>query len=206
MWETMFDRTRKKQDATDGDAATGISFTKTNVTFALFQQLSVFSRWWALAEHRQPIGLAARFLFGFGVSKAPGPTRFANFPSQVAFPILGKVFELVLKTLGPQLPMDEGNSLRQCHFRQKCHDASCGRGPCLTAGLNKTPYWLAQFALYMVILELISHCSHKVWHASCQLCRQVCASCISSSPQSSCESAMLMVSLFSTERCSEHHG
>ena len=64
MWGTMFDRTLQKQDATDSDAATGISFTKTNVTFALFQQLSVFCRWWALAEHRQPIGLAARFLFG----------------------------------------------------------------------------------------------------------------------------------------------
>jgi hypothetical protein len=90
------------------------------------------------------------------------------------------VFELVLKTLGPQLPMDEGNSLRQWHFssrgerlifhfRQKCHDASRGRGPCLTAGLNKPPYWLAQLALYMAILELIFPIALQPQGLACKL-------------------------------------
>jgi hypothetical protein len=51
-----------------------------NSSSCCFQKRCVFSWWWALAD------LAARFLCGFGISKAPRSTPFASFPSQVCSP------------------------------------------------------------------------------------------------------------------------
>ena len=54
-------------------------------------------------------------------------------------------------------------------FARRTVDASRGRGPCLTAGLNKTPFWLAQFALYMAILEVILPIALQPQGLACKL-------------------------------------
>lgn len=139
MWETMFDRSRKKTAQDDNDVPRGISFLTTNVVLAMFVQISVFCKWFALSEYKQSIGLAPRFLFGFGASKPPGPTRYSKFVSTVAFPILRRLFTYGLKALGPKQPVGSEHKLRLwcfqlCHFlsflqphaRRDCSPNECG--------------------------------------------------------------------------------
>ena len=168
QWEKMADRTAgKKKDAADKEC-TGISFQRTGVVFALFQQLSVLAKWWALAESKQSIGLPARFLFGFGTSKPPGPVKTSMFIHDFALPLVKKMFRAVLRRLGPKSPLgtNEEDTVERWSFsvsgervirtvRHITHllGKRPGVGSCLNSGFAKTPYIAGNYALLMSILR-----------------------------------------------------
>ena len=159
-WEKMEDRRGKKA----GKPATNVALNVTNVTFLFIQQLSVFARWWALAESRYPVGMTARFSLGFGTTRHPGPTSLKNFANDVAFPILADFFKGIMTTLGPRVPIHDAHPLQKWRFsaaqdelmkrmQRVCHDLS--KDPrtrrTLRSGLNKCSYWIAQQSLYVSI-------------------------------------------------------
>ena len=180
-WETMKDvqaapkqsAAKVRPDAKEADdfldaedtPATG-GFASTNVTIVVLQQISVFSKWWAVAESSRHVGFGARFLHAFGCSKLPGPTKHADFADKVVFPILKCLFALVLKRFGPVAPMGDDNDLttwaftpsdnkyiRQLRLIAKDKIATSGGRRMLIDGLNKTSYWIAQVTLYNSLLQ-----------------------------------------------------
>ena len=130
-WETMKDvqtlpkvpadnirpEAREKDADPDGVGATATGgFSSTNVTIVVLQQISVFSKWWALAGSSRHVGFGARFLHAFGSSQLPEPTKHADFGDRIEFPILRCLFELVLKRFGPVAPMGADNNLATWTF------------------------------------------------------------------------------------------
>ena len=169
QWEVMADRTSGKRREAYADTCTGISFERTGVVFALYQQVSVLAKWWALAESKQSIGLPARFLFGFGTSKPPGATKTADFICRFAIPVVQRLFRLILRTMGPKRPLGnrtDAGSLHEWRYnvlgerlirsvRHICHLAGKrpGVGSCLNSGFGKTPYWVANYSLLTSVIS-----------------------------------------------------
>lgn len=157
-WETAVERRAylKRVSESLGHRAPVAADDTTNVVLLLLQQPSVFANWWAQSESRCSIGLAGRFLFGFGTALPPGPTRWAEFGSQVAVPFVEAVFEKILRELGPAAPVAPSSSILSWpasaaaaefvrEFRVMCFDVAraSAMGDSFVSGLNKTAYWLS---------------------------------------------------------------
>ena len=113
QWETKNDRGIKRKGATpDEDERGANDIPRTNVVFALFQQVSIFTDWWAKAESSHPIGLAPRFLFSFASSRPPTHARHARFVQQIAFTVFADVWRQLLRVLGPRVPVTADHSCR----------------------------------------------------------------------------------------------
>jgi hypothetical protein len=105
-WETALGRKgADKQPPHEPTAGTLSSRERTNVTILLLQQPSVFWNWWAQAEARNNVGIAARFLLGFGKAELPGSRLLDNFGEDVAVPILKALSLAILRQLGPKAPL-----------------------------------------------------------------------------------------------------
>ena len=108
-WSTMFDRkARSKPKSAPAPAQAASSAPPpaskhTNVAFALLFQDVTFRRWWAQAEHFNPIGLTPRFIFSFSSARAPADADTSSFAHAVAYPWLRNLLVAVLKSLGPGL-------------------------------------------------------------------------------------------------------
>ncbi|CAE6960638.1 RPL15 [Symbiodinium sp. CCMP2592] len=165
-WETVFDRKDRKtaQVAASKTSQCG----STNVTIALFQQLSVFRNWWAQGELRSSIGLAQRFVFSFGAIRQPGQPRWQQFEATVVAPLLQRIFELVLQHLGPKAAMHEDSPqrtwtidgpLREQFFKYRLAAFDATRtttfGEVFASGLNKSVYWISCAGLLATLLEQV---------------------------------------------------
>ena len=106
--ETMQDRPKKRQRVVSEDDGHHSSVERTNLTIAVFHQLSVSRKWWAKSEHDTNVGLASRFLMSFGRSGPPGPVAHGDFVKTVAFPVIKEMCRVVLLFLGPKTP--QGNA------------------------------------------------------------------------------------------------
>ena len=105
-WETAIDRKAKKESAEERVVPVkGLPPQRTNVTIALLQQLSVWQNWWVASELKNKIGLPQRSMFSFGALRDPGPPRLQGFEKKVVMPILRRIFEAVLKSLGGKAPL-----------------------------------------------------------------------------------------------------
>ena len=166
QWETKNDRGVKRRGAATEEEERGcIDIARTNVSFALFQQVSIFTDWWARSESVHPIGLAPRFLFAFGSSLPPTHARHARFVQEVAFPLLADVWRQLLRVLGPRVPVTTKHPCRQwtlggdaedfvLRLRTLCHDTGrklSGRSIVATA-LTKVNYILGQQCLLQELL------------------------------------------------------
>ena len=94
--ETAVDRSKKR---TAGDNVLEDP-QQTNVTVVILQQASLFSNWWAAAEHKCSVGLAGRCVFGFAEAGEPGPPKMADFGADVVLPLVKDVYRAVGKILG----------------------------------------------------------------------------------------------------------
>ena len=78
----------------------GVMIDPTNCHFLLYQQEPSFNEFWAQWMANNPNGLVQRFLFSFGTAGDSIPTRLVGFFDRVAVPIIRRLFELVLLTVG----------------------------------------------------------------------------------------------------------
>ncbi len=143
----------------EGGAGTG-ALDSTNVTICFFQQARFFTGWWAASEAAHHVGLASRFLFGFGSSKNPGPVELNRFATDVVFPIVKDIFKLTLLTLGPKKAVGGQSPVRPWtldavheEFSRNCRlvctakTKKCRSNGVLIDGLKKVVFWSAQGAL-----------------------------------------------------------
>lgn len=163
-WETAVDRNKKR---TAGDTVLEDP-QQTNVTVCILQQASLFSNWWAAAEHKCSVGLAGRCVFGFAEAGEPGAPNMADFGADVVLPLVKDVYRTVLKMLGPHAPLQSQAALLTWNstalaqdavyrYRRICHNmtktlhvdetfASC---------LNKSGYWLSVVGFWNAVLAQI---------------------------------------------------
>ena len=174
-WETAIDRKAKKESAEERVVPVkGLPPQRTNVTIALLQQLSVWQNWWVASELKNKIGLPQRSMFAFGALRDPGPPRLQGFEKKVVMPILRRIFEAVLKSLGGKAPlaMDAparewklGTDLKEefYAYRLTCNDVTKKTffGETLATGLHKAPYWVSSVALLGTLME-------GFWPMACQ--------------------------------------
>ncbi len=153
-WETMLDG--KSRLSTAGNGA----LDSTNVTICFLQQARYFSGWWAASESTHHVGLAARFMFGFGSAKSPGPAKHNAFASDVAFPILKEILQFVLLTVGPRKAVgapspvrpwtfaaEHEDFIRSCRLVSHAKVRQCRPNGILIGGLKKFVFWASQGAL-----------------------------------------------------------
>lgn len=166
-WETAFDRKAKKESAEERVVPVkGVPAQRTNVTIALLQQLSVWQNWWVAGEARFKIGLVQRCMFSFGALRDPGPPSLQGFEKKVVMPILRRIFEAVLKSVGGKAPlaMDAPAQewklalpLKEAFFQYRlaCNDVTRKTffGETMAAGLHKAPYWVSTVALFGTLME-----------------------------------------------------
>lgn len=144
----------------------GVSPQKTNVTMALLQQLSVWQTWWVLSESRTKIGLPQRCMFSFGALRDPGPPRLQGFEKKVVMPLLRRIFQAALKSVGPKAPLAMDAPAREWklaphlkedfhQYRLACNDVTKKMffGETLASGLHKAPYWVSTVALFGTLME-----------------------------------------------------
>ena len=166
-WETAIDRKARKDSAEDRVVPMkAMPPQKTNVTIALLQQLSVWHNWWVASEVRSQIGLPQRCMFSFGALRDPGPPRLQAFEKQVVMPILRRIFEVVLKSIGGKAPLATDAPAREWKltpalkevfhaYRLACRDVTKRTffSETLVSGLRKAPYWVSTVALFGTLLE-----------------------------------------------------
>ncbi|CAJ1458910.1 unnamed protein product [Effrenium voratum] len=176
-WETAIDRKAKKESAEDKVVPVkGVPLQKTNVTFALLQQLSVWQNWWVASEVRSQIGLPQRCMFSFGALRDPGPPRLQGFEKQVVMPILRRIFQSVLKSIGCKAPMAIDAPAREWKltpalkevfhaYRLTCRDVTKRTffGETLATGLHKAPYWVSTVALFGTLMEELTKTTLPTW-------------------------------------------
>ena len=165
-WDTMVERRANRLEKGMPPGVAEDQFIETtNVTVVILQQLSVFSMWWAQGEARNNIGLASRFLFTFAGSHPPGPTSLHRFAEAVVYPVLRRLFTLVLQQLGPKHPIQPGNPRATWRLGHEAEEfaqnirLACSQltrrsqlGETYVAGLQKVIPWLAQCSLYNTLL------------------------------------------------------
>ena len=166
-WETAIDRKARKDSAEDRVVPMkAMPPQKTNVTIALLQQLSVWHNWWVASEVRSQIGLPQRCMFSFGALRDPGPPRLQAFEKQVVMPILRRIFEVVLKSIGGKAPLATDAPAREWKltsalqevfhaYRLACRDVTKRTffSETLVSGLHNAPYWVSTVALFGTLLE-----------------------------------------------------
>ncbi|CAJ1453396.1 unnamed protein product, partial [Effrenium voratum] len=174
---TAIDRKAKKESAEDKVVPVkGVPLQKTNVTFALLQQLSVWQNWWVASEVRSQIGLPQRCMFSFGALRDPGPPRLQGFEKQVVMPILRRIFQSVLKSIGCKAPMAIDAPAREWKltpalkevfhaYRLTCRDVTKRTffGETLATGLHKAPYWVSTVALFGTLMEELTKTTLPTW-------------------------------------------
>ncbi|CAJ1345601.1 unnamed protein product [Effrenium voratum] len=155
-WETAIDRKAKKESAEDKVV-----------------QLSVWQNWWVASEVRSQIGLPQRCMFSFGALRDPGPPRLQGFEKQVVMPILRRIFQAVLQSIGCKAPMAIDAPAREWKltpalkevfhaYRLTSRDVTKRTffGETLATGLHKAPYWVSTVALFGTLME-------ELWPLAC---------------------------------------
>eukprot|EP00969_Alexandrium_andersonii_P258152 11414117-Alexandrium_andersonii.AAC.1 len=131
----------------------------------MLQQVVIFSKWWALAEASEQIGLGSRFLFSFGAPRCPGDYSLVNFGRLVALPFLRQLFTVALRAFGPARPFSPETpeatwgvtEEQQRHLNAVKHiaftvAANVTFGMILRSAVNKALYWITSVALQGTLL------------------------------------------------------
>ena len=172
-WETAIDRKHKKDAAEEQVDSQGAEpVESTNVTIALLQQESIFLQWWVAGEQKSRIGLPQRCVFSFGAAREPGPPKWQGFEENVVMPILSRVFEAILKTIGPKAALATGSHWAVSEagraafhrYRLACTDVnkSTRFGESFATGLNKSPYLVSTMSLFGTLME-------GLWGSACDV-------------------------------------
>ena len=136
----------------------------TNVHCVLIGQLDVFTKVWAELAHTKQIGLAQRFLFSFAVRQCTAKKAWNRFLEEVALPVLEQVFTIVLRRLGPCVPIppdcfrlteEQETAVDNLAEIRALFEARESARVAFRQAMPKTMYWLGTSIMLNHILQ---HC------------------------------------------------
>ena len=129
-----------------------LHLSPTNVEVAFLCQNLYFMDWWARVAVQKPIGIPQRCMLSFGGDADPAPASLADFPDDVVFPILKRLFVLQLRSIGPKIvggsaPVfsctpSQDKVAEECQELNIMFKRGVGISHVIKEYLSKASYWL----------------------------------------------------------------